>query len=387
MALLIECPKCRKRLAASVKECRSKTGKGCGAKIPHGNRVYWVQYRDPEGRVRQKKIGPSKKAAENYERKKLTEITEGKYIDKAEEKPKVFIKDFIEEIYRPWCKANNKGYRTKGRYLNKIVDMWGDYHLDELTDEEIERYRWQMQKEKKHVTFNRILSTISHTYTKAIEFKKIDARPFKTAGKRFKEKGRLRYLTPNEANRLVDSCAKHLKPIVITALHTGMRKTETLTLKLGEHVNLKRRIINLKETKNEEARHIPINETLHGVLCKVAKDKKSGDYLFCMDDGTAYKHIRKSFYTALSNAKIKDFTFHDLRHTFASNLVMDGVDLFVVKELLGHKSIEMTMKYAHLSPDHQSMAVNRLDRIFAKNDADSQQKTGSHIAVISTQKQ
>jgi len=85
-------------------------------------------------------------------------------------------------------------------------------------------------------------------------------------------------------------------------------------------------------------------------------------YIFCNMDGRPLRNVRKSFFTALKKSAILDFHFHDLRHTFASQLVMAGVDLNTVRELLGHKKIEMTLRYSHLSPDHKKRAVDILAR-------------------------
>ena len=86
-------------------------------------------------------------------------------------------------------------------------------------------------------------------------------------------------------------------------------------------------------------------------------------YVFCDKDGKPYYRFEKAFANALRKAEIRDFRFHDLRHTFASNLVMEGIDLATVRELLGHKSIEMTLRYSHLSPDHRSRAVKVMDSL------------------------
>ncbi|UCD83402.1 MAG: site-specific integrase, partial [Deltaproteobacteria bacterium] len=116
----------------------------------------------------------------------------------------------------------------------------------------------------------------------------------------------------------------------------------------------------LEETKNNERREVPINETLQNALEGL---KKPGEYVFCDKEGQPYKDIKRSFHTALRKARIEDFRFHDLRHTFASQLVMAGENLATVKELLGHKSIEMTLKYAHLSPDQKIKAVRVIDGV------------------------
>ena len=104
-----------------------------------------------------------------------------------------------------------------------------------------------------------------------------------------------------------------------------------------------------------------MNDTVRNTLMGVPKHPHS-PYIFCNDIGKPYANVRTSFDTALKRAEITNFRFHDLRHTFASHLVMLGIDLKSVQELLGHKSFEMTLRYSHLSPSHKSRAVDVLDR-------------------------
>jgi len=100
------------------------------------------------------------------------------------------------------------------------------------------------------------------------------------------------------------------------------------------------------------------------VLIKVRKHPES-QYIFCDKSGKPFSDVRTSFFTAVEKSGIVNFRFHDLRHTFASQLVMSGVDLNTVRELLGHKSLKMTLRYSHLAPDHKKRAVdilvNRMD--------------------------
>ena len=176
------------------------------------------------------------------------------------------------------------------------------------------------------------------------------------------ENKRLRYLSEGEAERLIEACwPSYLKPIVITALNTGMRRNEILKL-TWNRVDLKNKIILLDRTKNYERREIPINGMLHETLSGMVRNLKT-DYLF-YDPRTLkpLERLDKSWHTALKKAKIVDFHFHDLRHTFASWLVMKGADLAAVQKLLGHKSITMTMRYAHLSAAHTKSAVGLLDK-------------------------
>jgi len=158
----------------------------------------------------------------------------------------------------------------------------------------------------------------------------------------------------------------------MTALNTGMRKGEILGLEWERHIDLKHGFILLDMTKNGERREIPINDTLRGVLQGLTRRLDVPHVFYDHDTGNHYKDVKRSFKTALKRAGIRDFHFHDLRHTFASHLVMAGIDLTTVKELLGHKTLTMTLRYAHLAPAHKVKAVNILDKAINGNAASSQ---------------
>jgi len=102
-----------------------------------------------------------------------------------------------------------------------------------------------------------------------------------------------------------------------------------------------------------------MNDIVYGTLL-AARKKSDSLWIFSKKNGERFGNIRKAFEGAKKRAGITDFRFHDLRHTFASHLVMNGIDLKTVQELLGHKSFEMTLRYAHLSPDHKKLALDVL---------------------------
>ncbi|MEA1964231.1 MAG: site-specific integrase [Candidatus Aerophobetes bacterium] len=168
-----------------------------------------------------------------------------------------------------------------------------------------------------------------------------------------------------EIEALCNACAPYLKPIILTAVNTGIRKGKLLNLKWSD-LDFHNRLIYLSDTKGAKKREIPMNEIMYKTLLRIRKNPDS-PYVFCHKNGKPYKDLRASLDKAARKAGIERFRFHDLRHTFASHLVMAGVDLKTVQELLGHKTIEMTLRYAHLSPGHKRAAVevlcNRMDTI------------------------
>ena len=150
---------------------------------------------------------------------------------------------------------------------------------------------------------------------------------------------------------------------MIVAVHTGMRKGEILNLR-WDQVDFEKGIITLTDTKNDQRRYVPMDEMVKSTLREM---ERKNDYIFCgLCPGRPLVWIELSFRKVLEKSGIEDFKIHDLRHTFASNLVMSGVDLVTVKELLGHKTIEMTLRYSHLAPDHKMRAVNILDQVMSQ---------------------
>jgi integrase len=195
-------------------------------------------------------------------------------------------------------------------------------------------------------------------FSKGIEWGKAKENPARKVKLLKGEKQRVRFLSPEETQSFLSNCVDHLRSISTVVLNTGMRKGEILGLR-WDQVNFEQGLITLLDTKNREIRRIPMNQTVRATLMEVPKN---GDYVFSDGKGRRFTSLHTSFETAKKKSGIEDFHFHDLRHTFASNLVMSGVDIMTVKELLGHKTLAMTLRYSHLSSSHKSRAVNVLDR-------------------------
>jgi len=171
--------------------------------------------------------------------------------------------------------------------------------------------------------------------------------------------GRLRWLTSEEATRLLDACRKsrneHLTDLVEFALFTGMRRGEVLGL-TWERVDRARGVVLLDVTKSSKRREVPLNSRADAVLAR--RGSRSSGLVFGI---RRWDRFRSAWENAVERAKLADFHFHDLRHTFASWAVQRGASLQEVKDLLGHHSLAMTLRYGHLAPEHLRTAVARLD--------------------------
>jgi integrase len=217
----------------------------------------------------------------------------------------------------------------------------------------IETWRAERESEVSHGTVNRELECLKTLFSKAVEWGKLEKSPARGIRKFKLNNQRKRYISQEEFERLHAACSPGIKPIVLLARHTGLRRGEILALG-WQDVDFKTRILYVRHSKNGEDREVPMNATVEAALRAVQRR---------IGDGRVFsiRNIQKSFDRACMRAGIQDFTFHDLRHTFASHLVMSGVDLNTVRDLLGHKTLTMTLRYAHLSPAHRKEAVEVLD--------------------------
>jgi len=280
----------------------------------------------------------------------------------------------LSEEYEKWAERQ-RSFKSKKFLIDQLVEAFGPIPLRRFNPMLLEQYQSErLQKGNKPATANRLLATIKHMFTKAVEWEMVEEATLKRVRKvKFLEENnrRLRFLSIEECQALINACDSHLKPIVICAIHTGMRKGEILAL-VWDRVDLKHGFILLDCTKNGERREIPIDATLRETLLELSQGTKERprriDIPFVFYDpanGKAYKDVKRSFHSACRRAKITDFHFHDIRHTFASHLVMTGHDLTTVKELLGHKTLTMTLRYAHLAPSHKVKAVDDLDKVLS----------------------
>ena len=332
------------------------------ARVYQRDNVWYVDYVTAEGVRARYMAGPNKAVAEKILNKKLTLVAENKHLD-VRRTVKVRLGEFIQEYTELHLKPNRPTWwKSERNNLEHLKQYFGDKYLYEIRVTDIERIKIEHRKSFSPASVNKLLGCLKTMYNKAIEWGRFEGVNPVSKVKMFKmDNERTRYLEKEEIVRLLASCDGYLKDIVEFAINTGMRKGEIFGLKWRE-VDLRQGIIHLLRTKNGEQREVPINKAVENIFYRVRKNPES-PYVFNFGGGSPVKEIRKSYNTALKAAGIKDFRFHDLRHTFASQLVMAGVDLNTVRDLLGHKDIKMTLRYSHLSCNHKKQAVSALDRI------------------------
>jgi integrase len=218
-------------------------------------------------------------------------------------------------------------------------------------------------------TVNFEIRTLKLVFNLAIKWGYLKENPTKEVAKlKVNDSKAPRFLTVDECKRLLEACSPELYPIYFTFLNTGMRKAELENLGWDD-VDLERRKISIRHKESWQPktgeREIPINDALYELLQNLKQHNAAtlvSKYVFCARDGGKLKtKLREKLIKIGQRARIESLTrLHTHRHTFASHLVMQGVDLPTVQKLMGHADIQTTMIYAHLAPDHLADAVNKL---------------------------
>ncbi len=343
-----------------------------------GSPYLWIRYTGPDGKQKKESAKTTLKTeAEYLLGKRRKEAMEGIIPDR--NKKAVLFSALIAD-YLVWAE-HQKAFDNKKIRTELLLKEFGDIPLSAFSIKAVEQYQAKRIKlGRKPATVNKELAILKHMLHKATEWGMVSEEAVKGALKvklLAENNRRLRFLSKEECRKLIEACihldregkdgkklpkVSHLKPMVVTALNTGMRRGEIFGL-TWDRVDLKHGFLLLDTSKNGERREIPINATLRAQFEELALRNVDGHrFVFHEKDGQPFGSVKRSFKSACDAAKIKDFHFHDLRHTFASQLVMAGVDITTVKELLGHKDIKMTLRYAHLAPSHKVKALEVLDQ-------------------------
>ena len=208
-----------------------------------------------------------------------------------------------------------------------------------------------------------MMSRLRHLINRAVDWDVLAESPMRKLKFLRENNARLRFLTLEECDRLVGACiAPHMRALVIVALHTGMRLGEILNLKWAD-LDFASGILTVRDSKNGTSRVIPLDSTLFELLSKWPRMAGS-DTVFPNAKGNRWTYTNKAFRNARARAGLADLHLHDLRHTFASHWVMNSGNLMVLRDILGHKNITMTQRYAHLSPAYKQAIFNSMNSMW-----------------------
>lgn len=332
---------------------------------PKDSGIWWIRYVDAVGQEHREKVGPKSEARKRYMQRK-DEVRSHKFDPERIEKRKLLTLDAAFDHYESEMRGQN---RTAGRFEEHkkiwLADFEG-YVLDDILPSHIEKWKRNQLVKRKPSTVNRNLSALRRLYTLATRDGKARRNPFLQVKLLKENNQRIRFLSDAEEPVLKKAMEPEDWLLVEVAFMTGLRQEEQFKMQRA-WVNFETRFITVPRSKHGEARHVPMNATVERNL-RLQLASHTSKWVFPSETTTtplaANNFVRRYFKKALDAAepKILDFHWHDLRHTYASRLVMAGVDLYRVKDLLGHKSIVTTMRYAHLAPGYQHDAVAKLER-------------------------
>jgi integrase len=308
------------------------------------------------------------------------------------------LEEFIENEYTPWIKQQRKAaVQTLAHITRCFVKSFGKKQLTEITPVLIDQWRTQRLKDGLSTeTVNRDVATFKAALSKAVLWEFIERHPLEKLKllkvdrvakvrflsmeeeKRFRQvlisrdekmkkqresanqwrKDRDYELYPDKNNH---HFADYLHPMILLSINTGLRQGEVFSLEWG-NIDFNQAMLTIEGAyaKSGKTRHIPLNKEALLVLRLWREQTSNRDLVFSNSDGQQFNNVKKSWAAVLTKAEINNFRWHDIRHHFASRLVMAGVDLNTVRELLGHADITMTLRYAHLAPEHKANAVAKL---------------------------
>jgi integrase len=303
------------------------------------------------------------------------------------------LDEFLTETFEPWAVEHHRDAKNGNRAIRHSFDELLALPLSSIDTKRVELIRtaW-LRAGRAPSTANRNITRLRGALSRAVEWGVLQEHPLKVRKLKVDDRSRVRYLSTEEESSLRkaleargsemrdarDSANKwrlerlkeplvglrvlrfvdHLEPLVLLSINTGVRRGEAFNLTWAD-VDLKNKLITVEgdTSKSGQTRHIPLNREALDTLTKWKEQGAGKGFVFPGRSGNRLDNVKKSWAGLLALAKIERFRWHDLRHTFASKLVMAGVPLNTVRDLMGHSDIKMTLRYAHLAPGTKAAAV------------------------------
>ena len=358
--------------------------RGVFERVP-GSGVWWICYFDRFGKRHREKAGTKSVAVKLYGKRKQ-QVLEGKKLPESFRKPSVNFRQLVDDALA-YSKRNKRSYKTDVPRFASLKEWFGSYPAEELTPQEIEKTLARAAEKEKWAasTFNHYRSLMSLSYRLGIQNRKVTSNPARSVTHRREDNNRVRFLTVEEEKKLRNvvgaKWSSHV-PELDLAINTGMRKGSQYGL-TWDMVDFLGRMLNIPRTKNEEPIHVLLNDAAIAAL-RVVHDRGDGRgrVFHSAKTGEPLENGRHWFDEAVMEAEIKNFRWHDLRHTFASRLRMKGTPLEDIADLLGHKSLTMTRRYAHLGPNKLHAVVSLLKPSDTTSDTSQTEASGSVSQVV-----
>ncbi|MGC2119925.1 MAG: site-specific integrase, partial [Candidatus Acidiferrales bacterium] len=319
--------------------------------------VWWVDYFDQNReRTQESSHSTNKRDAESLLNIRKSEILRGVF-----RRPvKIAFGEFGKR-YMEHAKVNKRSWLRDEQMLGHLKEFFGtERQLSEITSADIEGYKMHRKASVSGSTVNREMALLKRMFNLGIEWDLyLGLNPFRKI-KFFREFNTgFRVLNPEEEEKLLRNAASYIQDLVCFALNTGLRIGEIFSL-CWQNVNLDKNILNVFAPKTQKIRAVPINANARKVLEYWALGKRNEFVFYNPETGKPFVDLKAGFKLACKKAGITGVTWHTLRHTFASRLVSQGVDIVTVQQLLGHSTITVTMRYTHTNLDAKRAAVEKL---------------------------
>ena len=333
--------------------------------------TWWISFTYNGRQVRRSTETGDKKLAEKIQHKVMTEVAEGKWFER-QQGTQTFA-EMMERYMKEHSAVKKRSTMRDRASLKHLLPFFGALTLQEVRPGQISRYKAnRLAAGASPGTLNRELALMKHAFTLSIkEWGWTKDNPVKMVSMEKEAPHKDRWLTDNEEKRLLRACPGWLREIAIFSVDTGCRRGEILSLS-WKHVDLQRGVAIVFGKKTSEWRGVPLTRRLRDIMTAKQASQKvlslRDNLVFCNQEGLALNihELRWAFEIALGEAGISNFRFHDLRHSFATRLAQNGVDLFTIQKLLGHKSYATTERYAHHYTESLRRGINVLD-VYAEN--------------------
>ena len=278
--------------------------------------------------------------------------------------------EFVDEVFVPWARVSKRSWQDDEERARPLKEFFNGKRLRDITPMLIEKYKEQRlntntlhKRRRSPATVNRELQVLSKVFSMAYDNGLVETNPMRRVHKLREAPARERYLTDEEEKRLFAILVgrrAHIRPIVVVALHTGMRQGEILGL-TWENVDFEQKTIFVAHTKTGRPRKLPMSEPVEAELRSLKQDAALHEHVFSYArTGLKLTTFRHAWEGACTAARIYGLRFHDLRHTFATRLRARGVHEMDIMSLLGHTTLQMTSRYSHAMPQNLRAAVDSL---------------------------
>lgn len=325
---------------------------------------YWISWKDAQGRRRYRKTNAQTLTqARSARAAELLRVEHAKVLGFTPPGKETMSELAPRYLAHQKARVSHSAYIREKGILDDHLQPAFSGPLAAIRRGDIQRYITKRSGEVSAYSIQKELNCLKHMLRMAMEWEIIPINPAQGIKPPKVPAGRIRYLQPGELKAATEGCPEWLRPIVVLAACTGMRRSEILRLRWLD-IDFKNNRVLLPQTKNGEGRIVYLNQMAVAALQSVkpsVRPPKPTDCPFGTIDGS---HASVTFSRVCKRLGIHDFRFHDLRHTAASWLRMQGADIHTVALLLGHKDLRMAARYQHLSPTFLSDAVNRLDLVF-----------------------